>query len=151
MPYLFFLKNLIDQNSLYKIADDDSDKNSLQLSEDLYTIIQPTEEKYNKIKQSRYSSLVLNNSLEIVLNEHTAENNILNKKEFDEQISHTIEQIVICRESTSNEEWKSKIDTYINSLKNIDTSILTYPLNVSTVEHYCIENSIQFVNPLQVS
>ena len=51
--------------------------------------------------------------------------------------------------SNSSKSLYSSINDYNNYLKNFDYDSLTYPLN-KTWEQYCNDNSINYINPLQI-
>lgn len=142
MAYLICANNFV-----HRIAANDTDKNSLNISDEAYQIINISDSDFNNIK--------LNNAL-IEVNGNTAtiialeEKNIFtDKNSLDKYISNIKIHIKNFLDFSVNNSKYDEINSYYNYLDSLDTSTITYPIN-SSWEEYCNNNSISFFHPLQI-
>jgi len=145
MAYFIFAKN-IDQNNLYRIAQNDTDKNGLIFNEKTDTVKTVSDVDFNKVRESKATVNLESDS--VVISDVSL--NIPNENALKSNINIIIG---ICdnflQKYDSNNSMYSAVSNYKNVLESFDTSSVSFPINKSW-ETYCSENSITYLNPLQI-
>ena len=136
-----------DQNCIYKIAANDTDKNSLNCTFPPYTTIDISDADFLKVKQY---------IVDINISDGSATFTDIN----DPDISITEEEVKahhktlikyfrqFLRFNPSN-SFYTPCQNYCNYLETLDYSSITFPLNKNW-EQYCEDNSIAYFHPLQI-
>jgi hypothetical protein len=139
-------------DNLYRIASNTTEKNQLNVDESAYTIKEITDEQFSKIKLNKVMTSLSGGevSLEDIPfspTQGTTEEHIDFLKGYHEGIKKLIKEFL--NPSNTSKSLYSVSENYLNYLNNLDYNSLTYPLN-KTWEEYCEDNSISFINPLQL-
>jgi len=145
MAYFIFTKDN-NQNNLYRIAENDTDKNSLSFHEKTSVVKTVSDVDYNKVKQSKATAYLENDI--VVVNDISV--NIPNENSLKATIDMNIKTCdYFLNNFDSNNSMRSAISNYKSVLESFDTSTITFPIDKSW-ETYCLENGITFLNPLQI-
>lgn len=148
---------IITNNELYRIASNETEKNDLNINESDYIIKDISDADFLKLKNNVASTTFANDTLTITdkpadtilgtAEEIQAES----KRLLQEHHQNLINQFnaFLKGESNASKSLHSIIESYKNYLSNFDYDSLTYPLN-KTWEEYCSENSISYINALQI-
>lgn len=136
-----------DQNGLYKIAENDTDKNNLNCTFPPYITIDISDADFLKVKQDIVDINISDGSA--TFTNRTDSN--LSKTEEDVKAYH--EMLIkyfttFLRHNPSN-PFYTPCQNYCNYLETLDYSNITFPMNKNW-EHYCEENSITYFHPLQI-
>jgi len=138
-----------DQNGLYKISENDTDKNNLNCTFPPYTTIDISDADFLKVKQNIVDINISNGSATFT-----------DKTDQDPDLSTTEEELKAYHEriikyfkqflthNISN-PFYTPCQNYCNYLETLDYSNITFPLN-KTWEQYCEDNSITYFHPLQI-
>jgi len=136
-----------DQNCVYKIAENDTDKNNLNCTFPPYTTIDISDTDFLKVKQNLVDISISNGSAtftdRIDLDLSITEEDL---KTYHESIIKYLRQFL--KNNTSN-NFYTPCQNYCNYLETLDYSSITFPLN-KTWEQYCEDNSITYFHPLQI-
>ena len=116
-----------DQNGLYKISENDTDKNNLNCTFPPYTTIDISDADFLKVKQN-------------IVNINISDGSATFTDITDSNLSIT--------DNISN-PFYTPCQNYCNYLETLDYSNITFPLN-KTWEQYCEDNSITYFHPLQI-
>ena len=145
MAYFIFNNN----SELYRIAENDSEKNNLNINDDSLVITKTVnDEDFNKVK-SNMCNVTLNEG-NVTLTEINYGGNVYNSSEIlFSEISNRLKAFKDILKRNSNHPRVTDINNYITVLENFNVSTLTFPLD-KTWEKYCEDNSITYINPLQV-
>jgi hypothetical protein len=147
MAYLVFLKNLDNElGTLYKIAENQSDFNNLNINKSEYKIIE--------ISQTIFNSLKLNNSTVDKYNGEEIEiinSNLffLNKSALKAYVENFKNGIKLFTDNNLNHPLINQWNNYYNQLNNLNLDNITYPLNKS-LEQYFNDLGQPSLNPLQI-
>jgi len=146
MAYITFLNNMV-----YRIASNEVEKNELNINENDYVIKEINDVDFLKIKKDNPLVSLENNNVSIVDGpsefEQDQEKSKTMLQEHHENLIRSFEAFLT--PSNSSKSLYASINDYNNYLKNFDYDSLTYPLN-KTWEQYCNDNSINYINPLQI-
>jgi hypothetical protein len=140
--------------SLFKIAENSSDLNSLNLIESDYKIIEDNLENFNNVK------LNLKNIIKYVDNAIIYQDtiNILNRDGLISDISNVKKNIEAFKINNQNNPLFSRIDNYYNLLTSLDVNTII-PIDVNTgkqillnksLEKYLYDLNNDVINPLQI-
>ena len=136
-----------DQNGLYKIAENDTDKNNLNCTFPPYTTIDISDADFLKVKQNIVDINISNGSATFTDRTDpdlsTTEEEV---KAYHENIIKYFKQFLT--HNISN-PFYTPCQNYCNYLETLDYSNITFPLN-KTWEQYCEDNSITYFHPLQI-
>ena len=145
-------------NSIYKIAANDSDKNSLNCFLDDFNVITISDSDFNNLRLNIAMATIEGDSATVALHNQPSgdeENPVEFVIGFENQSSLDSYLDIVkntCKsflDSNSGHSKYSEIENYYNYLSTLDTSTITYPTNC-TWEEYCNNNSIPFLNTLQI-
>ena len=147
MSYFIFLKNLDNiENTIYRIAENESDLNSLNINKSDYHIISDSQENFNSVKYHNKQILKYN------------QNNIFygdistifeNKISLDKYILNIKNTISLFLENNKNHPSYDIWNNYKIQLNSLDTNTIPYPLNIS-LEQYLNDLGQPSFNPLQI-
>ena len=145
MSYFIFTKDN-NQNNLYRIAENDTDKNSLSFHEKTSVVKTVSDVDYNKVKQNKATAYLENDI--IVVNDISV--NIPHENGLKATININIETCdYFLNNFDSNNSMRAAVSTYKSVLESFDTSTVTFPMDKSW-ETYCSENGIYYLNSLQI-
>jgi hypothetical protein len=134
MAYFIFLKNLDNlEGSLYRIAENLSDLNNLNINKEDYKIIEDTQENFNLVKLNKKN--VVKYSGDTITYE---DNNFLikNKKNIEIEINNNKQLIRQFLENNHNHLLFNRWNSYYNQLNNVNVDSITYPLNKTLQEYF---------------
>ena len=136
-----------ESNNLYKIAANDTDRDSQNCSMPPYSTIDISDEDFAKVKQNQVSITISNGSATFTDEpgfNYEAQQDLVN---YHTNLKNQLKQFV--RNNDSSNALFTPCNNYMDSLNSFDYSTITFPLN-SSWEKYCEDNSISYVHPLQI-
>lgn len=133
-------------DNVYKIAANDADKNQINAEFPPYVAHSISDANFEKLKTNSAFAAINNGSVVIT--------DITDITYSEEQLKEHHKSLIGLFDAFLNPNNESKTiystaETYKNYLSNLDYSTLTFPIN-SSWEKYCEDNSITYVNPLQL-
>jgi len=147
MAYFIFLKNLDNVGgSFYKMAENLSDLNNLNIFKDDYKIIEDTQENFNLVKfnkkiPEKYSGDTITYQDKIFF--------IKNKVNMEDEINYNKKLIKKFLENNPNHLLFNRWNSYYNQLNNVNVDSITYPLN-KTLQEYLSDLGQPSYNILQL-
>jgi len=134
MSYFIFQNNSDNiEGTLYKIAENQSDLNNLNISQSLYKIIESSQENFNDVKLGKKDAIkyqgeniIFSNALIYSLNQENLFS-VVNRNKL------TIDLFL---KNNSNHPLFNKWQNYYNQLNNLDLNTITYPLNKSLEQYF---------------
>lgn len=138
-------------HSIYKIAEDEDEKNSLNIFENDYRVIEISEADFTSLQQgTKVLSTSTADSITLEAPSHLGDG-VVATTESVLKNSHTemIKSINDFLQKNSSNPQHSFWSTYKSTLENFDYSTITFPLS-QTWEQYCSDNSISHKSPLQI-
>jgi len=147
MSYFIFTKDLDNvDGTLYRIAENLSDFNNLNISKENYKIIEDSENNFNLVKyKTKYASKYNQNDINYI----DTQIKFLNWDELNNYISNVKKEIKCFLDNNPNNSLKSKWDSYYIQLNTLTESQFTFPLNKS-LEQYFKDQEQPSLNPLQL-
>lgn len=147
MAYFIFVKNLDNiEGTLYRIAENNSDLNNLNINQSDYKIIEDSQENFNLVKLNIKSSIKYNNNL-ITFNDLNI--SFKNKIELENYIFICKKSIKEFIDNNYSHPLLQKWNNYYNQLNLLNLDNITYPLNKS-LEQYFNDSGKPSLNPLQL-
>ena len=137
-----------DLEGLYKIAENDTDLNSLNVCFPPYTTIDISDSDFLKIKQDLVDVNISNGSATFTDRDFTPYLIEVNEVLLPHH-KNIIESCKIFLDKNPSNAFYTKCQNYYNYLKTLDYSSLPSSID-KTWEHYCQENSIAYIHPLQI-
>ena len=138
---------LVENGETYRIAENDADKNQLNVSAagEFKTI---SDSDFLKLKKTQ-ANCVIDDNNQVIIQEQPE--TIQNSEELNEYIQNVMTKLshFFGPESNHSKPIYNQCQNYYNYLSSFDTSTVTFPLNKSW-EEYCEENSIFYLHPLQI-
>ena len=134
MSYFIFSKNLENiEGSLYKIAENESDLNNLNINKNDYKIIEDSQSNFNLVKFGNKIAIKYNNNIITYVDSITS----FSKKEelqiYTDSLKKSIKQFTDNNPShTSLNLWNN----YYNQLNSLNLDSITYPLNKSLEQYF---------------
>jgi len=148
MAYFIFLKNLDNiNNTLYRIAENQSDLNNLNIDQNSYKIIEDSQINFDSVKYGQKSVEKYNNDIISYL-DISYEYSFINKDQLNEYIQNVISEIKQFLKNNLNHPLFSRWNDYCNQLQSLNLDSITYPLNKS-LEQYFKDQNLPSLNPLQ--
>jgi hypothetical protein len=147
MSYFIFGKNISGiTGSIYKIAENDSDFNNLNIIDSEYKIIQDSQENFDSVKYGTKFISEYNGDTIVY-----ADADVLfkDKNSLDIYISGFKKNIKTFLDTNPNHPLFSKWNTYFSQLSNLNTTTIEYPFNKS-LEQYFKDLGQTSLNPLQL-
>ena len=134
-------------HSIYRIAEDEDEKNSLNIFENDYRVIEISEADFTSLQQvTKRLSTSTADSITLEPISGDTEINESDLKRIHKEIIKSINKFL---KNNSNNPQYSFWNTYKSTLENFDYSTITFPLTKSW-EPYCTDNSISHKSPLQI-
>ena len=121
------------EGSFYKITQNLSDLNNLNINKSDYKIIEDTQDNFNAVKFGTKFPLKHNNDL-IIFEDITSL--IKNKLSLEIQIKNKVEIIKQFLDNNSNHPLFNQWNNYLNQLNNLNLDSITYPLNKSLEQYF---------------
>jgi hypothetical protein len=132
MSYFIFLKNSDNiERTIYKIAENQSDLNNINITQSDYKIIQDSQENFNNVKLNVKHPLKYNGD---VITFDTVLNLFL-KNELEQEVNNYKIQIKQFTTNNPNHPLFSRWDNYYNQLNNLNLDNINYPLTVSLTQY----------------
>lgn len=146
MAYFIFLPNLDNvDGTLYRIAENQSDLNNLNISQSEYKIIEDTQSNFDLVKYGNKNIKYNNN--DIIYSEKITL--FRNKEELQYHINSLVNQIKQFLKNNPNHPLFNRWNDYSNQLTILNINSITYPLNKS-LEQYLKDQGQVCLNPLQI-
>jgi hypothetical protein len=148
MAYFICIKNSPNvNNSLYRIAENQSDLNNLNIIQLDYNIIQDTQSNFESVKYITKYFVNYNDSN--IITYQDSDFDFYNKKSLDLYIENIKINIDIFLKNNKNHPLFQKWSDYYTQLSNLNTENISYPLNGS-LEKYFNSLGQASLNPLQL-
>jgi hypothetical protein len=149
MAYFIFSKNLDDiEGTLYKIAENKSDLNNMNIQLSDYKIIEDTQENFDSVKYGTKGVNKYNG--EIIIYSDTVTEIFFTKKEnLFNYINNFKNLISLFIKNNLNHPLYNKWNDYYNQLNNLNLNSINYPLNIS-LEQYFKDQNLLSLSPLQI-
>jgi len=151
MAYYVFQKNSDNiEGTIYRVAENQSDYNKLNILPELYKVIEDTQTDFDSIKTELKFPIKYNGDIITFINidpiPKIEDENFL--KQYIFNFTSSIDHFLNSNSSHPlYQRWKDYLQQ-LNQLKNISNT-LTYPINKS-VQQYFKDNSQPYFNPLQL-
>jgi len=141
MPYYIFSKNSDNvENTIYRIAENNSDLNNLNIIQSDNKIIENNVQNFNDIKFLKKIPLKYNNNDITFVDYETPVNNngnyFLNKEELKNYINNISKPIKQFLDNNTNHPLFNLWNNYYNQLNSLNLDIITYPLNKSLEQYF---------------
>jgi len=134
MSYFIFLKNLENiEGSLYKIAENESDLNNLNINKNDYKIIEDSQSNFNLVKFGNKIAIKYNND---IINYVDSTTSFLKKEELQMYIDSLKKSIKQFITNNSNHTSLNLWNDYYNQLNSLNLDSITYPLNKSLEQYF---------------
>jgi hypothetical protein len=146
MAYFIFTNDSDNiEGTLYRIAENLSDLNNLNIDQNFYKIISDTQENFNSIKFGTKIILKYNDNIIFF----TDQNISLDKNKLKNYIEQFKKGIKSFTDNNPNHSLFNIWNNYYNQLNNLNLDSITYPLNKS-LEQYFKDLDQPSLNPLQL-
>jgi len=133
MAFFIFSKCNLSLLSLYKISENQSDLNNLNINLSDYKIIEDSQENFNAVKlKTKYVSNVNNDSI-IYSNISIV---FKNKQELQDYINMLNSGIYDFLNNNPNHQLYSRWNNFKDQLNNLNLNTITYPLNKSLEQYF---------------
>jgi len=133
MSYFIFLKNSDNlEGRLYRIAENESDLNNLNIIQSDYKIIEDTQENFNAVKFGTKFPIKYNNTITYV--DQTI--SFKNKEALQNQINILKNQIKQFNENNLDHLLYNRWNNYYDQLSSLNLDNITYPLNKSLEQYF---------------
>ena len=134
MSYFIFTKNSDNvEGSLYRVAENQSDLNNINIIQSAYKIIEDSQSNFNLVKYGSKHPIKYNNNI-ITYVDHTF--SFKDKNELQNYINNFKEQIKQFTENNPNHPLFNRWNDYFNQLNNLNLDSITYPLNKSLEQYF---------------
>jgi hypothetical protein len=147
MSYFIFLKDLDNSDgTLYKVAENQSDLNNLNIIQSDYKIIEDSQSNFDLVKYGNKLPIKYNGDTIIYSN---SINSFMNKQQLQTYVNSFKDIIKDFIKSNPNHSLFNQWNNYYNQLNSLNLDNITYPLNQSLEQYFKDQNQISF-NPLQI-
>jgi hypothetical protein len=134
MSYFIFSKNLDNvEGTLYRVAENQSDLNNLNIVTSAYKIIEDSQSNFNLVKFGNKIPNKYNNDI-ITYVDHTF--SFKDKNELHNYVNNFKEQIKQFTDNNPNHPLFNRWNDYFNQLNNLNLDSITYPLNKSLEQYF---------------
>lgn len=146
MAYFIFTKNSDNlESSIYKIAENESDLNNLNLSKSEYKIIEDSDANFQLVRLGKKFPLKYqNNTITYIFNEP-----YFLLKDLENYIQYFKNLIKNYLEYNKNHSLYTKWNNYYNQLDSLNLNSFTFPFEKSLEEYFKDANQT-YLNPLQL-
>lgn len=134
MAYFIFSKNFNNvEGSIYRIAENQSDFNNLNIDASFYKVIESSQENFNALKYGlKYVSKYVDDSI-YFLDQSVV---FKNKEELLDYVDNVKKQIKQFTDNNLNHSLYNRWNNYYNQLNNLNLDSITYPLNKSLEQYF---------------
>jgi len=147
MSYFIFLKDLDNvEGSLYRIAENQSDLDNLNIIKTDYKILEDSQANFDLVKYRNKSVFYNNNSL--IFKDHQIIPTRI-KIHLELYISQVLKSIKIFLENNPNHILYNRWNDYYNQLNSLNLDSISFPLNIS-LEQYLKNQNQTSLNTLQL-
>ena len=134
MAYFVFGKNLDNvSNTIYRIAENISDLNNLNITQDIYKIIEDSQSNFNSVKLGSKTVDKYNNNTITYIDLTISVND---KNELQNYINNFKKEIKQFTDNNPNHPLFSRWNDYYNQLNNLNLDSITYPLDKSLEQYF---------------
>lgn len=135
MPYFVFNKNQEDiQGTFYRMAENESDLNNLNIKSFDYKIIQDSIENFNDVKFEIKFPLSYN--INNVINYIDSEPLIIKKENLEKTVNNLKQQINLFLKNNPTHPLFDRWNNYYNQLNSLDLETINYPLTMSLEQYF---------------
>ena len=135
--------------SLCKIAETEEHLNNLNIIKENYVIKIISDSDFNNIKNNTKEILSVDGD-NITYKEVMPTATIDSKEDFDNRTQYNIKLITKLLNNSTNSVFKSLYEDYLETLNNLDSTTITFPLN-QKYEQYLESQSLFYLHSLQLS
>tara|TARA_R110000824_G_scaffold123594_3_gene281581 strand:- start:1085 stop:1519 length:435 start_codon:yes stop_codon:yes gene_type:complete len=135
-------------NSVLNIAENENEKNDLNLDFSSCTSIEISSDDFNNIKKSLVFFEITGDSVSFTTDPNPGFKNEELLKGHIEPIKDKLKQFTKVKTNSSKILHTAAVN-YLNVLNSVDFSTITFPYQ-KTWEQHCEDNSIQYLNVLQI-
>jgi hypothetical protein len=147
MSYFIFLKNLDNiQGTLYKISENQSDLNNLNIITSDYKVLEDSQDNFNLVKYGNKFPEKYDNNNIIYIDQTIS---FINKDTLQMYLNIFKNEIKQFTNNNPNHPLFNKWNNYYNQLNNLNLDSITYPLDKS-LEQYFNDLGQPSLNPLQL-
>ena len=147
MAFFIFSKNLDNvEGTIYKIAENQSDLDNLNINQSNYEIIEDSQSNFNLVKLENKIISKYNNNVITYIDKNTTYEN---KADLKIDIDALQQQIKQFTDNNPNHPLFNRWSNYLTQLNNLNLDLITYPLNKS-LEQYLSDLGQPSYNILQL-
>jgi len=134
MSYFIFLKDVDNiDGTIYKIAENQSDLNNLNISQSVYKIIEDSQSNFDFVKYGNKVPIKYNNNSIIYVDQTISFLNKEKLQKFIMDLKKTIKQFI---DNNPNHLLLNRWKDYSNQLSSLNLDSITYPLNKSLEQYF---------------
>jgi hypothetical protein len=134
MSFFIFLKNLDNvEGVIYRIAENQSDLNNINIIQPDYTIIEDSASNFNLVKFGNKIASKYNNNVITYTNQTISYAIKENLNFYVDDFKNKIKNFT---DDNPNHPLFSRWNSYYNQLNNLDLDSITYPLNKSLEQYF---------------
>jgi hypothetical protein len=135
MPYFIFNKNQEDiSGTFYRMAENESDLNNLNIEITKYNIIQESLENFNNVKfQIKFP---ISYNISNVINYENLNPLFTRKENLEKIVNNLKQQINLFLENNQNHPLFDRWNSYYNQLNSLDLETINYPLTMSLEQYF---------------
>jgi hypothetical protein len=147
MAYFIFINNLDNiEGTLYRIAENQSDLNNLNIDPLNYKIIEDSQLNFDSVKYGNKTAIKYNNNTITYIDNI---NLFTEKKQLQSCIDNFKNSIKQFTDNNKNHPLFNRWNDYSNQLDSLNLDSITYPLNKSLGQYFKDQNQTS-LNPLQL-
>ena len=147
MAFFIFSKDLDNvEGTIYKIAENQSDLDNLNIDQSNYKIIEDSQSNFNLVKLENKTISKYNNNVITYIDKNTTYENKADLKIDIDAIQQQIKQFT---DNNPNHPLFNRWSNYLTQLNNLNLDLITYPLNKS-LEQYLSDLGQPSYNILQL-
>ena len=135
MPYFIFNKNQEDiSGTFYRMAENESDLNNLNIEITNYNIIQESLENFNNVKfQIKFP---ISYNISNVINYENLNPLFTRKENLEKIVNNLKQQINLFLKNNQNHPLFDRWNSYYNQLNSLDLETINYPLTMSLEQYF---------------
>ena len=148
MAFFIFEKNLPNiEGTIYRIAENESDLNNLNINKNDYKIIENNNINFNNIKLNKIFFIKYDNNDTIIYDELSVTYN--NLESLQKYVNNFQKQLKSFLDFNPNHPSFTKWNNYYNQLKNLNYDSFIFPFTLS-LEQYFSNNNQPYFSVLQI-
>jgi hypothetical protein len=155
MAYFIFKKDSEDiESSIYRIAENYSDLNNINIIQSDYKIIEDSQENFDAVKYGIKNIVKYNNNVITFKNKDIDPDNrnsdaVFNKETLSQYIEYYKNLIKEFTDNNKNHILFNRWNNYYNQLNDLNLDNITFPLTTS-LEQYFKDQNQPSLHPLQI-